>query len=312
VIRSVPSLTVREEPTRRVALATGVELNVACLGNPSAPPLILLHGFPESHRTWRHQMLALAINHYVIAPDQRGFGESSRPEGVSNYAPQLLMADVVALADALGVETFTLIGHDWGGALAWGAALRYPRRVRRLALLNAPHPQILQRTLIDDMGQRRASQFIRTFRGFAVDRDPDAGELEQFFWSLFVEHLKARVPAHERELYIRQWSRPGAMTAMTNWYRAADLVVPTMEETPERPEWIDAPFPMVSQPTLLLWGMRNAGLLPVLLEGLETLVADLQIVRMDAGHFLPWEAPQAVSRTLAAWLARTPVKPPLV
>src|SRR5690349_1002858 len=105
----------------RIPHPTGEELDVAIAGDPANPQVILLHGFPESHRTWRHQIPALAADHYVIAPDQRGFARSSKPEGVENYAPDKPVADLLALADHLGIGDFTLVGHDWGGAIAWMA-----------------------------------------------------------------------------------------------------------------------------------------------------------------------------------------------
>lgn len=295
---------------RRIALPSGVDLEVALLGNPEAPPIILLHGFPESYRTWRHQMLSLAIRYFVIAPNQRGYGASSRPEACDAYTPQKLICDVIALADALGLETFALVGHDWGGAIAWSAALRYPRRVRRLAIVNAPHPLLLQRAVIESPEQRRASQFIRTFRDTALDRDLTEDELTRFFEDLFIRHLGARVSLDERERYFEQWRLPGALRAMLHWYRASNLTVPAMDETVERPEWIDGPFPLVSQPTLAIWGMRDAGLRPMLLDGLDQLCAQLTIVQLPgAGHFPQWETPAEVTRALGGWLAANPSRP---
>ncbi|WP_010543223.1 alpha/beta fold hydrolase [Sphingomonas elodea] len=286
-------------------LSTGVTLDVALAGNPANPPVILLHGFPESHRTWRHQIPALAEHYFVIAPDQRGYAESAKPKGVEAYAPDRIAEDLFALADALDIERFTLVGHDWGGAIAWMAALREPKRVARLAILNAPHPQVFQRKLFDDPGQRRASQYIRFFRETELDRAPDRTALEQFLLSLFGEHLQVTVPAEEKAIYLRQWSQPGAMTAMLNWYRATQIVVPAMDEDPPRPGWIDGPFPLQPQPTLVLWGMRDRGLLPCLLDGLETLIPDYTLVQIrDAGHFLPWEAPEEVTAALLDWLER--------
>ncbi|UYY77027.1 alpha/beta fold hydrolase [Sphingomonas sp. R1] len=286
-------------------LSTGVTLNVALAGNPANPPVVLLHGFPESHRTWRHQIPALAERYFVIAPDQRGYADSAKPQGVEAYAADRIAADLFALADALDIERFTLAGHDWGGAIAWMAALREPRRVARLVILNAPHPQVFQRKLFDDPGQRRASQYIRFFRETDLDRAPDRTALEQFLLSLFGEHLQVTVPPEEKAIYLRQWSQPGALTAMLNWYRATQIVVPAMGEEPPRPGWIDGPFPLQPQPTLVLWGMRDRGLLPCLLDGLETLIPDYTLVQIrEAGHFLPWEAPEEVTAALLDWLER--------
>ena len=119
-------------------LSTGVDLDVAITGDPTHPPVILLHGFPESHRTWRHIAPDLARDHYVIAPDQRGFARSSKPQGVDSYTPDKIVADLLALADQLKIDRFTLVGHDWGGAIAWMAALQHPDRIERLVIVNAP------------------------------------------------------------------------------------------------------------------------------------------------------------------------------
>ena len=141
-------------PLQRIALPTGVELDVAIAGDPSHPPVILLHGLPESHRTWRGIIPDLARDHYVIAPDQRGFARSSKPANVSDYTPDKIVADLLALADHFGLTTFTLVGHDWGGAIAWMAALARPDRVARLGIVNAPHPFLFQRAMIVEPEQR--------------------------------------------------------------------------------------------------------------------------------------------------------------
>ena len=144
--------------TERIALPTGVTLNVRHGGAEGGEPIIFLHGFPESHRTWRHQLEDLAGEYRVIAPDQRGFAASDKPEGVENYETDKVVADLIALADALGIQGFTLVGHDWGGAAAWLAALTRPDRVKRLIIVNAPHPFVFTRSLVEDEAQRAASQ----------------------------------------------------------------------------------------------------------------------------------------------------------
>jgi len=288
----------------RVALSTGVELDVALDGDAANPAILLLHGFPESHRTWRHQIPALAETHYVIAPDQRGYARSSKPEGVENYTPDKIVADIVALADALGIGRFTLVGHDWGGAIAWIAALARPDRIERLIIVNAPHPLVYQRSVFDDPGQRAASQYIRRFRDTRLDQGLVGTGLEAFFGSVFVQHLAARIGGAEKAIYLEQWSQPGAMTAMLNWYRASTIIVPAMDETPERPAFLDAPFPPITQPTLVIWGMKDKALLPSQLEGLDGLVPDMTLVKVDAGHFVPWEAPEAVTGAILDWLGK--------
>lgn len=289
---------------QRVALPTGVELDVAVAGLPTNPPIILLHGFPESHRTWRHQIADLANDHFVLAPDQRGFARSSKPEGVENYTPDKPVADMIALADHFDIERFTLVGHDWGGAIAWMAALNHPDRVARLIIINAPHPFIFQKSLFDDMAQREASQYIRAFRNTDLEKHIESIGLSAFFDGSFMRHTDFEKVKDEKPVYLEQWGQPGAMTAMLNWYRASAVQVPAMDETPERPAFLDGPFPPLKMPTLVIWGLGDQALLPVQLEGLEALVPDLTLKKLEGvGHFAPWEAPEKVTGAIREWLA---------
>jgi pimeloyl-ACP methyl ester carboxylesterase len=290
---------------QRVALPTGVELDVAVAGLPTNPAIILLHGFPESHRTWRHQIADLAEDHFVLAPDQRGFAKSSKPEGVGNYTPDKPVADMIALADHFDIERFTLVGHDWGGAIAWMAALNHPDRVARLIIINAPHPFVFQKSLFDDLPQREASQYIRAFRNTDLEKHIDSIGLSAFFDGSFMRHTDFEKVKDEKPTYLEQWGQPGAMTAMLNWYRASAVQVPAMDETPERPAFLDGPFPPLRVPTLVIWGLGDKALLPVQLEGLETLVPDLTLKKLEGvGHFAPWEAPEKVTAAMREWLAQ--------
>jgi len=289
---------------QRVALPTGVELDVAVAGHPTNPPIILLHGFPESHRTWRHQIADLANDHFVLAPDQRGFARSSKPEGVENYTPDKPVADMIALADHFDIQRFTLVGHDWGGAIAWMAALNHPDRVARLIIINAPHPFIFQKSLFDDMAQREASQYIRAFRNTDLEKHIESIGLSAFFDGSFMRHTDFEKVKDEKPVYLEQWGQPGAMTAMLNWYRASAVQVPAMDETPERPAFLDGPFPPLKMPTLVIWGLGDQALLPVQLEGLEAMVPDLTLKTLEGvGHFAPWEAPEKVTGAMREWLA---------
>jgi pimeloyl-ACP methyl ester carboxylesterase len=289
---------------QRVALPTGVELDVAVAGEPTNPAIILLHGFPESHRTWRHQIADLAQDHFVLAPDQRGFAKSSKPEGVENYTADKPVADMIALADHFDLDRFTLVGHDWGGAIAWMAALNHPDRIARLIIVNAPHPFIFQRSLFDDMAQREASQYIRAFRNADLEKHIDSIGLSAFFDGSFMRHTDFEKVKDEKPVYLEQWGQPGAMTAMLNWYRASTLLVPAMDETPERPAFLGGPFPPLKMPTLVIWGMDDKALLPVQLDGLDALVPDLTLEKLEGvGHFAPWEAPEKVTGAMRKWLA---------
>jgi pimeloyl-ACP methyl ester carboxylesterase len=290
---------------RRIALGTGVTLNVALAGDRSKPPVILLHGFPESHRTWRALAPLLEDEFFLVMPDQRGFAGSDRPEDVDAYKGDLLVGDVFALADALSLERFALVGHDWGGGIAWGVALRGDPRLSRLGIVNAPHPVIFQKSLIESAEQRAASQYISAFRAPGFEQVVKAQGFPWFFDKTFGGEVDlAEIPEAERQQYLTEWSQPGAFTAMLNWYRAASLIIPPPGLTMPVPDWLLKAVRKVHVPTLVVWGMRDSALLPVQLDGLDQLVDDLTIVRIaDAGHFAPWETADEVAAALRPFLA---------
>jgi pimeloyl-ACP methyl ester carboxylesterase len=294
--------------TSRITLPTGVTLNVQSGGPRGGEPIILLHGFPESHRTWRAVAPALAEEMFVVAPDQRGFAGSDKPEGVEHYRTDRILEDLLALADALGLKQFTLAGHDWGGAVAWLAALRHPDRVKRLIVVNSPHPLIFQKSLIEDAEQRAASQYMRAFRSPGMEPGIAAMGFETFYAKTFGGHADlSLIPSEERQAYLDQWSAPGALTAMLNWYRASEMVVPAIGEDAALPVWTNLPFPDVTLPTLVVWGLRDKALLPVQLATLHEHVPDLRTAATpDAGHFIPWEYPEFVISAIRDFIAETP------
>lgn len=290
---------------RRVALRTGVTLNVALAGDAASPPVILLHGFPESHRTWREVAPRLQDDFRLIMPDQRGFAASDQPQEVDAYKTDVLVDDIFALADGLGLQQFSLVGHDWGGAIAWSAALRNDERVERLAIINAPHPVIFQKSLIESGEQRAASQYISAFRTTGFENLVRTNGFDWFFDKTFAGHVEiGKIPEAEKQQYLAEWSQPGTFTAMLNWYRGSRLVVPPPGVTVPLPDWLLRAFPTVRVPTLVIWGMRDSALLPLQLEGLDRLVEELTIERIaDAGHFAPWEAPDKIVAALGPFLA---------
>jgi pimeloyl-ACP methyl ester carboxylesterase len=290
---------------RRVGLSTGVTLNVGLAGPEGAPAAILLHGFPESHRTWREVAPRLEDSFRLIMPDQRGFAGSDRPQDVGDYKTDTLIDDIFALADALGLESFALVGHDWGGAIAWPAALRDDPRLRKLAIVNAPHPAIFQKSLIEDEEQRAASQYINWFRNPGAEKAIEAMGLETFFEKVMAEHIdRSKLPTAEREQYLADWSQPGVLTSMLNWYRGSKVLVPPPGVTVPIPGWVLGAFPKVQVPTLVIWGLNDTALLASQLEGLDRLVDDLRIVRLPGvSHFAPWEAPDEVASALRDFLA---------
>ncbi len=196
---------------RRLKLSTGIVMNVALTGPDDAPPVILLHGFPESHRTWVKVAERLADRFRLIMPDLRGFGGSDRPQDVAAYATDTLVADLFALADALGIDRFALVGHDWGGAVAWAAALRGDPRIKRLGIVNSPHPAIFQRSIIENEAQRAGSQYIRAFRDPKMEAGIARMGFDAFFEKSFAKHVDlASITSEERDRYLADWTRPGA------------------------------------------------------------------------------------------------------
>jgi pimeloyl-ACP methyl ester carboxylesterase len=290
---------------RRIGLRTGVTLNVAQAGDPNAPAVILLHGFPESHRTWREIEPRLQADFHLVMPDQRGFAGSDLPQDKSDYKTDTLIEDIFALADTLGLEEFALVGHDWGGAIAWAAALRGDPRLTRLAIVNSPHPVVFQKSLIEDADQRAASQYMNAFKVPGFEKVVEKKGFDWFFDTTFARHVDvSKISPQERQQYIADWSQPGAFNAMLNWYRASRVLVPPPGATVPLPDFLLRAFPSIKIPTLVVWGMLDKALLPIQLDGLDELIDDLSIVRLpDVGHFAPWEAPDAVADAMRPFLA---------
>ena len=293
----------------RVALASGIELDVLDTGPRDAPVLIFLHGFPESHSTWRHQIAHLADRFRCIAPDQRGYCGSSKPQAVSDYEPGKLIGDVFQLADALKVDEFTIVGHDWGGAIAWGVALlgQANGRVTRAIIANAPHPALFQKLLWTDPVQRTASQYMREFRDPANDELVRAHGLGGMLMKAVKWGRSDKLEAEVRDEQLRQWQDRDAAFGMLNWYRASTIVVPDMEAPFALPDdWREPPLPPLAIPTLVIWAMDDLALPPCNLDGMEEIIPNLTIYPVHGcGHFVTWEDPAAVNTAMDAFLAST-------
>jgi pimeloyl-ACP methyl ester carboxylesterase len=297
---------------QRITLASGIELDVVDEGPRDAPALIFLHGFPESHRTWRHQIAHLSGRYRCIAPDQRGYRGSSKPQDVESYTPDKLIGDVFQLADALGIERFTVIGHDWGGAIAWGVALmgQMNGRVPRAAIANAPHPAAFGKLLWLNRHQRESSQYMRTFRDTANDqlvRDHGLGGMLMKAFEGRVLGSGDTMEPEERAALLKDWEDRDAAFAMLNWYRASAIEVPALDAPYELPAgWSPPALPPLTIPTLVIWALDDTALPPENLEGLDEFVTNMTLVEVPGcGHFVPWEAPGAVNAALDAFLART-------
>ncbi|WP_068073072.1 alpha/beta fold hydrolase [Novosphingobium lentum] len=301
-------------PQVRVTLANGIELDTIDTGPRDAPALIFLHGFPESHRTWRHQIAHLSDRFRCIAPDQRGYRGSSKPQDVASYTPDKLIADVFQLADALGVGEFTILGHDWGGAIAWGVALVGQKaggpmngRVTRCVIANAPHPAIFQKLLYTDPVQRAASQYMRAFRDPANDQLVRNHGIAGILMKAIKWERSSAMGVAERDALLADWQDRDACFGMLNWYRASPVDVPPMDAPMSAPAgWTPPSLPPLKIPTLVIWALDDLALPPANIDGLDNIIDDLTLVKVpDCGHFVPWEAPAAVNAAIDAFLART-------
>ncbi len=271
----------------------GVRLHVVEKGK--GPLVLLLHGFPEFWYSWRNQIPALAAAGFrAVAPDLRGYNLSEKPPGVAAYSISNLADDVAGLVRALGEESAFVAGHDWGGALAWYLPLLHPGLVRKLAILNAPHPAAFRRELKRSKEQRRKSRYILFFQ---LPWLPERKIRENDF-ALLAKMLrrdpvrKGAFPDEEVSRYKESLARPGALSAALNWYRAALWHPPRL---PKERRTIDVP-------TLLVWGEKDRYLGPGLTTGLERWVPDLRIERLhDASHWVQADAPERVSELLAGF-----------
>jgi len=229
----------------------GIRLHVVQAGPKSGVPVVLLHGFPEFWYGWRKQIPALVeAGCRVIVPDQRGSNLSDKPKNVKEYDIYTLVDDIIGLIDALGYEKVNLVGHDWGALVAWRLANKYPERLHRLGIMNAPHPAVMKRFLQRDLEQLRRSWYVFLFQ---LPWIPETG-MQQDNWRRAERSLRntSKINSFTDEdilKYKEAWSQPGAMTATINWYRAALRY--------QRPAPKD---PRIKVPTLMMWGMQDFAL----------------------------------------------------
>jgi pimeloyl-ACP methyl ester carboxylesterase len=287
-----------EEPhtswQHRFIQVNGVRLHYVIQG--TGPLIILLHGFPEFWYSWRYQIPVLAEHGFcVVAPDMRGYNESDRPR--RGYDLKTLGRDVAALILALGYETATIVGHDWGGVVAWQVAARYPALVERLIVLNAPHPAAMLRELRSPK-QLRMSWYILFFQlpwlpEYLLGRH-GASEIGRMLRGSALQ--KEAFPRTVTAKYQEAMSRPGVLRAALSYYRQALRgLLAYRRSAPAR----------IQAPTLLIWGLQDIALSVELTHGLERYVAQLRIEYLpDSGHWVQQEQPAQVNRLLLAFLGQ--------
>jgi pimeloyl-ACP methyl ester carboxylesterase len=279
----------------------GVKLHCAVAGEAKRPLMLFLHGFPEFWAAWRKPMAHFSQRGWLcVAPDLRGYNLSDKPEGVEPYRAKHLMADVLALGAYYSAGKFTLVAHDWGGAVAWAVAINQPQRLERLVMINSPHPYIFWRELSNNPAQQKASEYMNLFRLPKAER-----VLSENGYARLLTAFGHFDKAWSAEL-IQAWSQPGALTGGLNYYRASPLYPPTADDLGPKKFQFKAENFMVRVPTLLLWGERDSALLTGCLEGLEQCVPDLNLVRVtDASHWIVHEKPELVCSEIEKFVRET-------
>jgi epoxide hydrolase 4 len=260
------------------------------------PLVVLLHGFPEFWYGWRLQINPLAAAGFrVVAPDLRGYNLSSRPDGVAAYDTGTLAADIRGLVQERGAESALLVGHDWGGTVAWATAMYHPEVVDRLAILNAAHPRKLLQGL-HHPGQLRKSWYFFFFQLPGVPESVVHADNWRFFRH-FVDDARPAYTPEEVDRYVEAWSQPGAATGMINYYRAS-----VRQKNPE------AQLRPISAPTLVIWGQRDRYLGEELAEPDHDDVPNLDRVERlpDASHWVHHDEAERVNQLLVDFFAPAP------
>ncbi|MHB8529591.1 MAG: alpha/beta fold hydrolase [Caulobacteraceae bacterium] len=278
------------EPTTSTIVVGDLRFTMDHAGPKDGPPVLLLHGFPQSRRAWTRQIDALSQAGFrCFAPDQRGYSAGARPLGIEAHATPNLVGDALDLMDCLGYERFHLVGHDWGGQLAWLIAAVYaPDRVESLAVLSRPHPAAFARVLDLDSEQRKRSGHHKAYQDATAATDIRANDTARFRKAFALQG----VPAEAAQAYIRTLEPPGALEAAIAWYRAGG-VAPRLAE-----------IPSVLQKTLYVWGDadRTVGRMAAEATG-EFVQGPYRFENVPGGgHFLTDQFPDAISALLRSHL----------
>jgi pimeloyl-ACP methyl ester carboxylesterase len=275
----------------------GVNLHVVQAGDPNGELVILLHGFPEFWYGWRQQIDYLAAaGYWVWAPDQRGYNLSEKPRGIEKYKISTLAADVAGLIDAAGREQAYIVGHDWGAAVAWMTAIRHAERVKKLAILNVPHPKIMLETVRSSPAQMLKSWYIGFFQlPILPELFSSAGEFYFSAQALLQTSKPGTFSDADITEYIRAWKQPGAFTSMINWYRAMGRRLD------------DGAFlnrARVTVPTIIIWGAQDRFLQREMAQESTTLCDDARVIYFeDATHWVQHEKPNEVNALLSEFFS---------
>ncbi|QMU27623.1 alpha/beta fold hydrolase [Adhaeribacter radiodurans] len=278
-----------EQKTYKV---NGVSLRTYEAGTPGQPLILFLHGFPEMGQAWYKQLYFFAENGFhAVAPDQRGYNKSSKPNGVKSYNLKFLTSDIAGLIEQLTTDKVYLVGHDWGGAVAWAMALNCPEIIEKVIILNMPHPVVMHEHLLHNSNQRRRSWYAGFFQiPFLPEWLSRVFNYRSLEKTLVNTALPNTFPKEQLELYKTAWRQPGALTAMINWYRAYKYNLVTTTD-------------LITVPTLLLWGKKDAFLITEMAQPSidQCRNGKLKFIN-EATHWLHHEKPDLINQSILAFI----------
>jgi pimeloyl-ACP methyl ester carboxylesterase len=268
--------------------------------------VLFMHGFPEFWYAWKEQIADLGRNYLAVAPDLRGFGLSQKPAAVEDYRAANVIEDIRALAARLnGGKPFVLVGHDWGGAIAWGFAMKYPELLTKLIIINAPHPMVFARELRENKAQQRASAYMLFFRSAQAEAALSANDYEPLIGFFGGLKAKGKFSLEDEKAYREAYRQPGALTGGLNYYRASRIGPPDPGSQDTLVTGIAPGDSTVAVPTLVIWGEKDDALLTGNLVGLEAFVPNLEIHRIQDGtHWVVHEVPEQISQLIRGFIAR--------
>ena len=290
-------------------LPSGIRLSCRAAGEPGRPLLVFLHGFPEAAFVWDGMLEHFASGFRCVAPNLRGFERSSAPAAVEAYRAKHLVADIAGLIDELGGRAEAVVAHDWGGAVAWALAAQRPQCMKRLVIVNSPHPATFLRELRTNPAQQAASAYMQ----FLCRPDAEAllsadgyARLWRFFTNMLADDKThpggGWLTDDVRAQYRAVWDR--GLSGGCNYYRASPLKPPTGPDDPVMATELAPESVTVRVPTLVLWAERDLALLPALLDGLDAFVPELEVVRVpEATHWIVHEQPARVAAAIEQALA---------
>ena len=246
---------------------------------------------------WRDQLLGFSKDYLAVAPDMRGYNTSSKPEGIEQYQPQHMIEDLRALVeDHFGRKKFILVGHDWGGVVAYPFVSMHPDLVEKLVIINAPHPNVFGKLLSKNKDQQSSSQYVLFFRSKNAEGALSANNYQNLFNVVVTSEMK--FDDDDRQMYRDAWSQPGALTGGLNYYRAGGLRPPSQGENISElaGEELVTNIVIIKVPTLVIWAEKDTALTVHNLEGLDEFVPDLTIKRIPEGsHWIINEQPDKIN-----------------